>query len=53
MDKTYCIIRFFENGERGIIKEGLTLEEAKDHCKSDDTEGEDNGVKFFDGFQEE
>ena len=47
---TYSIIRFFNNGrERKVIDTGLSLEEAKEHCRRDDTEGED----FFDGFLQE
>jgi len=51
--KTYKIIRFYFPGvERGNedIKTGLTLEEAQEHCRRDDTRQE--GV-FFDGYTEE
>jgi hypothetical protein len=50
---TYKIVRIRENGESEIIKTGLTLEEAQEHCQRDDTEGEENGVKFFDGYYRE
>jgi len=49
--KTYKIVRFYkdEDKESEIIKEGLTMEEAKEHCSSPDTEGDG----WFDGFEEE
>jgi hypothetical protein len=31
-DTTYKIVRFYFNNENEIIKEGLTLEEAQEHC---------------------
>jgi len=51
--KTYKIIRFYHpslNKDNGIIKEGLTLEEAKEHCQDDNTREE--GI-YFDGYNEE
>ena len=65
MPKTYKIIRFFEsNKPRMIIKTGLTLEEAKAHCKSKETSSETatglveitltrNFGRWFDGYEEE
>lgn len=54
MSKTYEIVRFYaEDGhpDHGkIIKSGLTIEEAKEHCQDPDTE--EKGV-WFDGFREE
>jgi hypothetical protein len=47
--KTYKIIRFKFNGNNRIIKRGLTLEEAKEHCSREDTHGKD----WFDGFESE
>jgi hypothetical protein len=52
---SYKIIRFYkEDGfpgpAREIIKTGLTLEEAQEHCQRDDTREE--GV-WFDGYTEE
>jgi len=47
--KTYRIVRFFKDKESEIIKEGLSLEEAKEHCQDPDTKGEG----WFDGFEEE
>ena len=56
---TYTIIRFFESGDREIIEEGLTLEEAQAHCRdpetssataSDDTLLREKG-RWFDGYQ--
>ena len=36
---TYKIIRFYKGNEypAEVIKKGLTIEEAKEHCKDDDT----------------
>ena len=46
---TYKIIRFRFEGTNGVIKKGLTLEEAQEHCQRDDT----NGDGWFDGYTEE
>jgi hypothetical protein len=51
--KTYKIIRYYhpdQNKDSEIIKEGLTLTEAQEHCQ-DDTSREE-GV-YFDGYTEE
>ena len=46
----YKIIRFFRDSDiQEVIKEGLTLQEAQDHCQRDDTEGEG----WFDGYSKE
>jgi len=49
--KTYKIIRFFkdDNIPSRIIREGLTLQEAREHCQDEETRGEN----FFDGYEEE
>lgn len=47
--KTYKIIRFTFAGKNKVIKAGLTLEEAQEHCNSADTHGEG----WFDGYAEE
>jgi hypothetical protein len=47
----YNIVRYYENGKQKIINTGLTLQEAKDHCKKPNTEGKTRkGIKWFDGF---
>jgi len=49
----YKIIRFYHPSlykEPEVIKEGLTLEQAQEHCQRDDTKEE--GV-YFDGYNEE
>ena len=50
--KTYKIIRFYRESHKAskIIKKGLTLAEAKEHCNDPSTEKE--GV-WFDGFESE
>lgn len=54
---TYSIFRFFrENGEPPkLIAKGLTLEEAQEHCKREDTHKKDTegNVIWFDGYDEE
>ena len=49
MEKTYKIIRFKFQEDSEVIKTGLTLEEAQNHCQREDTHG--NG--WFDGYSEE
>lgn len=47
---SYKIVRFHAYGETSeVIDTGLTLEEAQEHCKRDDTHGEG----WFDGYEEE
>lgn len=45
----YSIIRFRKNGQRSLIEKGLTLEQAKEHCRNPLSKGAD----WFDGFQKE
>lgn len=47
----YKIVRFFrdENKQSKIIQEGLTLDEAQEHCKREDTHGDG----WFDGYSQE
>jgi hypothetical protein len=42
----YCIIRFYSDGNTFVIREGVTLEEAQEHCRREDTHGEG----WFDGY---
>ena len=46
---TYKIVRFRFEGTNRVIKEGLTLEEAQEHCRREDTKGDG----WFDGYTEE
>jgi hypothetical protein len=50
--KTYKIIRFYRdrNKQSKVIKRGLTLEQAKEHCNNPATEKEG---QWFDGFKSE
>ena len=43
----YRIVRFYMTGEPKVIQDGLTLKEAQEHCKNEDTHGED----WFDGYE--
>lgn len=53
-DKTYKIVRFYADDShpdhRKVIKTGLTLEEAQEHCNDEDTH--EPGI-WFDGYTEE
>ena len=48
---TYKIIRFYQNSDipQEIIKTGLTLHQAQEYCKREDTHGDG----WFDGYAEE
>ena len=49
----YKIIRYYAYGvsyEEEVIRTGLTLEEAREHCKDPETREEG---KWFDGYTEE
>lgn len=52
--KTYKIIRFYQDmnhSDHGkIIKKGLTLQEAQEHCQRGDTQ---KPFVWFDGYTEE
>lgn len=54
-EPTFRIVRFFSDGSpRETIETGLTRKEAQEHCSDPDSKGNnDNGVKWFDGFEEE
>lgn len=64
MSDTYKIIRFFASKGKRIIKTGLTLDEAKAHCKDPETSSttctNSTGKRrtkvhgdWFDGFERE
>lgn len=47
---TYRIVRFYQDDRpTKVIKTGLTLETAQQHCNRDDT----RGTGWFDGYTEE
>jgi len=58
----YKIMRYFKNGNEEVIKTGLTLEEAQEHCNDPETSSrtaknaddytEQHG-EWFDGYDEE
>ena len=55
---TYKIIRFRFEGDDRVIKRGLTLEEAREHCSDPETSGSTcSNLKkrgqWFDGYAEE
>jgi hypothetical protein len=53
----YKIIRFYsdENKESQVIKTGLTLAEAQEHCNSELTHKKDSegNIIYFDGYNKE
>jgi len=56
--KTYSIVRHYHPAakrERETIIRGLTLEEAQEHCKQEDTHQTTGPEEeqFFDGYTEE
>lgn len=64
MERTYKIIRFFQNAPREVLERGLTLEEAQEHCKDKETSSRTatspeavkltrEGGAWFDGYDEE
>lgn len=46
---TYKVIRFSMTEPKEVIKTGLTLEEAQEHCSRDDTHGDG----WFDGYDDD
>lgn len=43
----YDIVRFFVDEEDEVIEEDVSLEEAQEHCKREDTHGDG----WFDGYR--
>lgn len=48
---TYRVVRYFEDDdtEPEVISTGLTLEQARTHCRREDTKGHN----WFDGYEKE
>ena len=46
---TYKIIKFCKNGDNEIVDTGLSLAEAQEYCRRDDTAGDD----YFCGYTKE
>jgi len=60
MEQTYMVNRIYFNGERELIKSGLTLAEAQEHCSDPETSSStasnpkvDSRGPWFDGYDEE
>lgn len=53
--ETYKIVRFRFKGKPRIIKRGLTLEEAQEHCSDESTHklDKEGNVVWFDGYTRE
>ena len=48
--RTYKILRFYRDGTPvWLVKRGLTLAQAQEHCRREDT----HGPGWFDGYEEE
>lgn len=58
-EPTYYVKRFYRDCAAEVIKEGLTLEEAREHCSNPETcsdtcsDGEGDKGPWFDGYGEE
>jgi len=57
-EQTYLVRRFCFNSDHpdnhAVIKTGLTLEEAQEHCNDESTHGEDaDRGPWFDGYDKE
>lgn len=48
-EDTYTIVRFTWGQEKEVLREGVSLQEAQDHCNREDTSGDG----WFDGFYKE
>lgn len=53
--KTYKIVRFSFKKDSEVIKMGLTLKDAQEHCSRENTHEKDidGNVLWFDGYTEE
>jgi len=51
---TYKIIRFHRSGKKRVIRRGLSLEEAQQHCRKEDThkKDKDGQTLWFDGYSD-
>jgi hypothetical protein len=45
-ERLYKVIRFRRDGPNTVVRRGLTLEEAYEHCSREDTHGDG----WFDGY---
>lgn len=61
---SYSIVRMYQQRANEVIETGLTLEEAQEHCRDDETSSStcesDEGLaitakygQWFDGYEEE
>ena len=46
---TYRIVRFFIDSPKEVQETGLSLEDAQEHCRQEDTKG----IGWFDGYEQE
>ena len=57
-EETYEIVRFYaDSRESRVIAEGLTIDEAQEHCKDPETSSTtcsepSEGGQWFDGYRE-
>ncbi len=52
-NKTYKVVRYYRKPNKNhgtVMREGLTLEEAQEHCSQEDTH---HPGEWFDGYTEE
>jgi hypothetical protein len=48
--RIYKVVRFRENGRPRVIRQRLTLSEARQWCQRPDTHGIRAGRRWFDGY---
>lgn len=48
-EQTYRIVRFLQGIGKRIIKTGVSLKQAQEHCQDKETQGEG----WFDGYERE
>jgi hypothetical protein len=53
-ETTYKIIRFRFHGDNEVIRRGLTLEQAQEHCNDESTHDTENSPPlWFDGYDKD
>lgn len=51
-EKYRIVLMFANDTPSKVVKRGLTLEEAQEHCRREDTHGTlKNGTRWFDGYE--
>jgi len=48
--RIYRILRFRQGGRTTTVRNNVTLTEAQNHCRREDTHGVRGGRRWFDGY---